>query len=434
MVANIVLTGFMGTGKSTIARLLAAALGREFIDTDVLIIARHGEIADIFLERGEAAFREIERELATELASRDGLVVASGGGMLLDAEVADVIGREARVFCLTAESDTILARVVGDKSGTVRPLLVGPDPAGRVTDLLAQRAIRYRAFEQVPTDDRTPDDVVADIIARLSVDELTAHYGRSTLIAELEAALTAAEPEVDSRSPDVLAGFDEFHLGGRLATQALIDSLGLQAGDAVLDVGCGVGGAARVIAATAGCSVIGIDLTPEFVETARWLSDRVGMAEQTDFRVASALALPFEGDAFEAVTMLHVGMNIADKEALLVELARVLAPGGRVGIYDIMRAGEGDLEFPLPWSAGPETSFLSSPDHYIDAISAAGLTVVSSDDRRPLVLDAIGVVRESPPLVDLSHLMGDDWPRMQANMIRAFRAGTVSPFQILARK
>jgi len=171
MAANIVLTGFMGTGKSTIARLLAAALGREFIDTDVLIIARHGEIADIFLQQGEATFREIEKELATELASRDGLVVASGGGMLLDPEVADIIGGEARVFCLTAESDTILARVVGDKSGTVRPLLAGPDPAGRVTDLLAQRAIRYRAFEQVPTDDRTPDDVVADIIARLSFHE-----------------------------------------------------------------------------------------------------------------------------------------------------------------------------------------------------------------------------------------------------------------------
>ena len=171
MAANIVLTGFMGTGKSTIARLLAAALGREFIDTDVLIIARHGEIADIFLQQGEATFREIEKELATELASRDGLVVASGGGMLLDPEVADIIGGEARVFCLTAESDTILARVVGDKSGTVRPLLAGPDPGGRVTDLLAQRAIRYRAFEQVPTDDRTPDDVVADIIARLSFHE-----------------------------------------------------------------------------------------------------------------------------------------------------------------------------------------------------------------------------------------------------------------------
>ena len=172
MVANIVLTGFMGTGKSTIARLLAAELGREFVDTDLLIIDRHGEIADIFVEKGEAAFREIEKEMAIELAAREGLVVASGGGMLLDPEVADIIGRGARVFCLTAQSDTILARVVGDKSGTVRPLLAGPDPAGRVTDLLAQRSIRYGSFEQVPTDDRTPSDVVAELIDRLSLDEL----------------------------------------------------------------------------------------------------------------------------------------------------------------------------------------------------------------------------------------------------------------------
>ncbi len=168
MAANIVLTGFMGTGKSTIARLLAAELDREFIDTDALIVARHGEVADIFLKRGEGAFRDIERELAAELAARDGLIVASGGGMLLDPAVADVIADGARVFCLTAESDTILARVIGDKSGTVRPLLAGPDPAGRVVDLLAQRAIRYGSFEQVPTDHRTPAEVVADIIDRLS--------------------------------------------------------------------------------------------------------------------------------------------------------------------------------------------------------------------------------------------------------------------------
>jgi len=264
--------------------------------------------------------------------------------------------------------------------------------------------------------------------------EIAAHYGRPTLIDELEAALTAAEPEVDSRSPAVLAGFDEFHLGGRPATQALIDSLELQADGAVLDVGCGVGGAARVIAATTGCSVVGIDLTPEFVETARWLSGRVGMSEQTDFRVGSALALPFEGNVFAAVTMLHVGMNIADKEALMSELGRVLVPGGRLGIYDIMRMDEGEPEFPLPWSAGPETSFLSSPDHYIEAISAAGLSVVSKRDRRPLVLDAIAAIRESPPLVDLGHLMGADWPRMQGNMIRAFRAGIVSPVEIVAQK
>ena len=263
--------------------------------------------------------------------------------------------------------------------------------------------------------------------------EIAAHYGRPTLMGELEAALTAAGAEVDSRSPDVLAGFDEFHLGGRDATQALIDSLGLRNGGAVLDVGCGVGGAARVIARTTGCSVVGIDLTPEFVEAARWLSARVKMVEQTEFRVGSALGLPFEAGVFDAVTMLHVGMNIADKQALMVELARMLVPGGRLGIYDVMTTAPGDVAYPQPWSTTPNTSFLSSPDHYLEAITAAGLSVVSTHDRRPLVLESIAAIRESPPVVDLGHLMGGDWPRMQGNLIRAFRAGIVSPVEIVAQ-
>ncbi len=167
MAPNVVLTGFMGTGKSTVARLLAAELGRELVDTDSLIVERHGPIADIFSQRGEGAFRSIEHDLAVELAGRSDLVIASGGGMLLDRGVADVLEETGRVFCLTAESDTILARVVSEDGGPVRPLLAGSDPAGRVTELLAERAIRYGSFEQVPTDHRTPGEVVDDLITRL---------------------------------------------------------------------------------------------------------------------------------------------------------------------------------------------------------------------------------------------------------------------------
>jgi len=163
---NIVLTGFMGTGKSTVGRLLAAALDRPFIDTDDVIVSRHGPIADIFADHGEAHFRSIERSLAHELAARGGLVVATGGGMLLQDDVRDALAG-ARLFCLTAASDVIVARVLGDDSGAIRPLLAGPDAEANVVRLLAERGARYRMFEEVETDGLTPDEVVAEILGRI---------------------------------------------------------------------------------------------------------------------------------------------------------------------------------------------------------------------------------------------------------------------------
>lgn len=258
------------------------------------------------------------------------------------------------------------------------------------------------------------------------------HYRQSALIDRLGAALEAGGHDLDDLSVAEFAGFDEFHLGGRPATSALIESLDLGADAAVLDVGCGVGGAARSIAHATGCAVLGIDLTLDFIEAARWLTERVGMQAQVEFRIGNALDLPCEGNTFDAATMLHLGMNIDDKTSLMAELARVLAPGGRLGIYDIMRVDTGDVEYPMPWASSASTSFLSPVSDYRDALQAAGFTVESSDDCRQLVIDAIQALRGSAPAVNLGHLMGTDWPRMQGNMIRAFRAGIVSPVRIVA--
>ncbi len=163
---NLVLTGFMGTGKSEVGRRLAAELGRDFVDTDSVIVDRFGEIAEIFVHGGEKRFRRIERIVAGELARRRGVVVATGGGMLLDPEVASLFQDSGRVYCLCAEPDTIVERVLGDPYGHRRPLLAGGDPAGRVRDMLSSRAERYAVFEQVTTDGRTIDAIANDILRR----------------------------------------------------------------------------------------------------------------------------------------------------------------------------------------------------------------------------------------------------------------------------
>lgn len=152
----------MGTGKSTVGRLLAARLGRDFVDTDDVIVSRHGSIDEIFADHGEAHFRAIECGLARELAAQGGLVVATGGGMLMQDDVREALAGDA-LFCLTAASDVIVARVLADRSGAVRPLLAGADAEANVVRLLAERAWRYREFDQVVTDGLTPTEVAAEI-------------------------------------------------------------------------------------------------------------------------------------------------------------------------------------------------------------------------------------------------------------------------------
>lgn len=163
---NVILTGFMGTGKTTVGRLLAERMGMGFVDTDELIVARDGRsIADIFREDGEERFRALERQIADELAGRRGLVIATGGRLMLNPANAVMLGETGPVFCLTAEPGDILVRVRGDE--TKRPLLDGPDPERRISALLDERAPRYARFRRIDTSGRAPAAVTDEIIAAL---------------------------------------------------------------------------------------------------------------------------------------------------------------------------------------------------------------------------------------------------------------------------
>lgn len=167
---NIILTGFMGTGKTTVGRALAAALGLQFVDTDALIVARDGRsIPDIFQQSGEAAFRRWERHIAQELAEASHLVVATGGRMMLDDENAALLQRNGRVICLTATPDEILARLAGDNN---RPLLAGDNPKEKILALLAEREAGYGRFPQVHTTGKEISAITTEIINMLNLTPL----------------------------------------------------------------------------------------------------------------------------------------------------------------------------------------------------------------------------------------------------------------------
>lgn len=263
---------------------------------------------------------------------------------------------------------------------------------------------------------------------------LIAHYGRGVGAYDaIVGALAATGTDLDGTvQATALSGADEFHLGGATATAAIIEALGLDAGHRVLDVGCGVGGPARSMAGAAGCRVTGVDLTPSFVETAQRLSRLTGLDETTHFRVGDAGRLEDGDGTYDVATMFHVGMNLPDKVAVFTEVRRVLRPGGRFAIYDIMRTADGDLTFPVPWSSVPETSHLATAGGYADALSAAGFVASQPVDRRALVISVLERTAANPPSVNLGHLMGPSFPEMIGNLVAAFRSGVVSPIQIVA--
>ena len=268
-----------------------------------------------------------------------------------------------------------------------------------------------------------------------SPDPVAAHYGLGGLRARIEAALDDRDDDRPLSEAD-LSGAAEFHIGGRAATQHLVDRLSLRAGDRVLDLGSGLGGTARFTAATTGAEVVGIDLTPEFVEVASWLSELTGLADCTSFRVGSAVELGPDLVGFDAATLLHVGMNIANKAALARSAAAALSPGGRFAIYDVMAGPNRDsLEFPVPWASESATSHVTPASSYVDALEAAGFVIDDVEDRSEWALAALqqrpGARRSS---LNLGLVMGPDTPTKVANMRSNLAAGRIAPTVIVAHR
>jgi len=265
------------------------------------------------------------------------------------------------------------------------------------------------------------------------------HYGAKGLTATMVAALQRMGKPTEPIDPEDLSEIDEFHIAGREATALLAPQLGLGPRHRVVDLGSGIGGPARLLARSYGCQVDGIDLTPEFVETAQELTRRSGLAGKATFQVGSVTALPFPDASFDAATLFHVGMNLPDKPAMAREAARVLKRGGQFLIFDIMRTSDGGPEFPVPWSREAGTSFVATPESYRQALEAAGLAIAKERSHLDLAKDFFARMRaragdpRQPPS-NVALLLGDLAKPALANVAAAFEAGQLAPVEIVARK
>lgn len=205
------------------------------------------------------------------------------------------------------------------------------------------------------------------------------HYGGDRLAERILQA--AAKAGIETITPEALAPADEFHTRGIEATRELATLVQLKPSDRVLDVGSGLGGPARVIASEFGCTVVGVDITPEFVRSAEVLTERCGLSDRVSFRLGDALDLPFVENEFDVVWTQHAVMNIQQRGTLYWDIHRVLRSGGRFAFYDILRKGEGQLPFPLPWAPDPSFSFLLDSEETRSELQNAGFIERTWRDR-----------------------------------------------------
>jgi len=266
-------------------------------------------------------------------------------------------------------------------------------------------------------------------------NQVAEHYTQGALEQKIMGALQAAGKDAEVLRSEDLAPLDEFHIGGLESTEALAEFMDLRAGMHLLDVGCGIGGPARYFAGR-GCQVTGVDLAEEFIAVAESLTRRARLEQSATFRRASGLELPFDADTFDGAYEIHVGMNIADKLGVFREVRRVVKKGARFSIFDIMRSGEGAINFPVPWAQKEETSFVVSAEDYRKALRAAGFRVDHERSRRQFSLEfmqrLMARAAAEKPVLGLHILMGQQAPQMLQNVMAAIASGVLEPIEIVA--
>ncbi len=271
-------------------------------------------------------------------------------------------------------------------------------------------------------------------------EAVTQHYALGNTLQSITTGLDDLGKEFDNIEVDDLSPVDEFHTGGRVATELFLNQLGFGSDDKVLDIGCGIGGSARYVADRFGSKVRGIDLTKEYIATGQILNDWVGLGEQVNLHIGNALSINYPERNFDGAFAMHVFMNVENKAQAFKEAFRILKPGSLFGVFDITKYGEGDLAYPLPWANGLKTSFLASADEYVEHLESAGFEIVFCQDRYQFALDFFEKVKarldsgDGPPPLGIHMLMGSEAKRKVDNLAENLKRGLLAPFEICARR
>ncbi len=269
--------------------------------------------------------------------------------------------------------------------------------------------------------------------------EIENHYGRSGRLAErIAAELRSAGKDVQKLTPQDLEPIDEFHVRGRKATLELAAQMELVPGAHVLDVGSGLGGSARTLAANYDCYVTGVDVTADFCEAANEMSRWVGLADRVMFKQGDATALDVLPASFDAAMSIHVAMNIEHKDAVYAGVHRALKPGRIFAIYDIIQGEGGAVHFPVPWAREPSISHLADGQKMRSLIQSAGFELLdeidSSEESAAWFRDKAARIHtaQSPP-IGFRIFLGEAYAQMASNQVRNLAERRIRTVTYIAR-
>ena len=253
------------------------------------------------------------------------------------------------------------------------------------------------------------------------------HYLKEELYEDILNRLKQQGVDLNNLKRSDIAGVDEFHVRGAAVSKELAENLDLK-GAKVLDVGCGLGGPCRMLAEEYSCQVTGLDLSNEYVRTAKELSKLLKLDNKTSFIQGDATSLPFGDNTFDVIWTQHVQMNIPNKEKFYFEISRVLKPGGHFLYYDILKKGDGEVNYPMPWASTSDISFLFKEKEMDNFLTQFGLTKEQSNDQTRYGIDYLNALfaklkEFGPPKIGLNALMGETTKPKLINLLGHLKSG-----------
>ncbi|XQW83684.1 class I SAM-dependent methyltransferase [Thalassotalea piscium] len=273
-----------------------------------------------------------------------------------------------------------------------------------------------------------------------TVSKISTHYTHGDLLNTIEHALRQSGESLDTVTPEQLTSIDEFHIGGREATEHLFSHIPLLDNAKIADLGCGLGGTARYLTSHYQCDVFGIDVTNEYLKVGQIFNQKLGLSTHIKFLQASALTLPFIANSLDVITMLHVGMNIADKQQMFKEAYRCLGQGGYFLVYDVMRTSQAEIVYPLPWASSARDSHISTLEHYQTLLLNEGFEILAVNHRREFALQFFNQQATSiktsgiKPILSLQTIIQNDAKIKFNHLINQIKSQVFEPIEIVAVK